>query len=117
MAGIRTTLLNAREAHRAVQLLSALSGNLGLRGGKLALMAVGSGWPVRMNSGPVTCPDGIENVKGVRPSFSEFFDNFKKPGESKYKAFLNMMGNPVQLHPTEIVDKRGLPQTRPYYRL
>ncbi|MDP2916487.1 MAG: molybdopterin-dependent oxidoreductase [Dehalococcoidia bacterium] len=90
---------NAREAHRAIQLLSALSGNLGLKHGKLALIAWCDGWPVRMNDGPVSYPDGPENAKGDRPPVTDVLESFRKPGESKYKALLNVMGNPVHSAP------------------
>jgi anaerobic selenocysteine-containing dehydrogenase len=84
---------NARESHRAVHLLSALTG------GKLALSQIGGGGhAVRLNTLPITCPDGIENIKGTRPTPYDFFESFKAP-EPKYRALLNVMGNPVHAQP------------------
>jgi len=90
---------NAREAHRAIQLLSALSGNLGLKGGKLALIALGGGWPAHTDKVGIRCPDGIENVKGARPAVTDLIESLKAPDEPKYRALLNMVGNPVQAAP------------------
>jgi anaerobic selenocysteine-containing dehydrogenase len=85
---------NAREAHRAVQLLSALTGS------KVALSQIGGGGhTVRLNTLPVTCPDGIDKVKGNRPTTYDFFESFRVPGEPKYRALLNVMGNPVHAQP------------------
>lgn len=85
---------NAREAHRAIQLFSALNGTQGM-----AVGMGGGGWPSQLNDGPILCPDGIENVKGVRPSVTNFLESFKASGEPKYRALLNVVGNPVQAAP------------------
>ena len=90
---------NAREAHRAIHLLSALSGNLGLKNGKLALIAWNDGWPVRMNDGPVLFPDGPDKAKGTWEPTFDFLESFRRPGGTKYKALINAMGNPLHAMP------------------
>jgi len=85
---------NARESHRAVQLLSALTGS------RLALSQIGGGGhTVRLNTMPITCPDGIAKVKGKRPTTYDFFESFKNPDGPKYRALLNVMGNPIHAQP------------------
>jgi molybdopterin-containing oxidoreductase family molybdopterin binding subunit len=90
---------NAREAHRAIQLLSALSGNLGLKGGKLALIAWNDGWPVSLNDVPIVFPDGPEKAKGAMEDCTSFIESFRGSEPPKYRALLNIMGNPVQAWP------------------
>lgn len=90
---------HAGEAHRAIHLLSALSGNLALKGGKLALIAWSDGWRVSMNDAPIIYPDGPEKAKGCWEPTADFLESFQGSGETKYRALLNVMGNPVHAAP------------------
>jgi len=105
---------NAREAHRAIQLLSALSGNLGLKGGKLALIAWCDGWPVSMNDVPIVFPEGPEGVKGSWVNATDWVESFRKNAEPEYRVLLNVTSNPLHAWPNrkmwteEIIPKLDL---------
>ncbi|MBP3867185.1 MAG: molybdopterin-dependent oxidoreductase, partial [Eggerthellaceae bacterium] len=91
---------NQGEIHRAVTLLSALTGSNGYPGAGCGYSMATTSWPVPYNTSEVDAPYGRDE-KGmpIGPVFvkqREFFNDCKA---GKYKAFLKMQGNPVHNNP------------------
>lgn len=89
---------NSVQSYRAVQLLAYLTGQIGVEGGGLTIMGMGQGHPTGLNDLEVTFPEGLENCKGAYVYPEDVFDEAEKD-EPAYKAYFNMMGNPVHSNP------------------
>ena len=91
---------NQGESHRAVTLLSALTGSNGYPGAGCGYSMVTSSWPIPFNTNNIMAPYGftprgtIEGINHVR-----LHDFEVQAKEGKYKAFLKFEGNPVHQCP------------------
>jgi molybdopterin-containing oxidoreductase family molybdopterin binding subunit len=87
--------MNGTATSRAIALLSALSGNLGLPNGRFFAGNMPDGQPAALNDAAVMFPEGPQNAKG-RPLFMiDLLDALETGNAQQYKAFINTMGNPV----------------------
>jgi len=91
--------MNGPRSARAVALLSFLSGNFGLKGGRLITGPLIDGHPVMLNQLPIMFPLGPENAKGGAVSMKDLLVSFENPNVQQYKAWLNCFSNPVQNWP------------------
>lgn len=84
---------------RAVNLLSIVSGNMGLPGGHIMYSGSSDGHPVNMNLMGVWAPNGPQNFKGIQSTVLENLAALDDPSLQQYKALINPMGNPLLNHP------------------
>ncbi len=83
---------NQGDAYRAFYLLGMLTGNLGQLNGGVTSEIQPCGFPLAFNNGEIVFPEGPEND---RAHYVKQADYFRDAKEGKYKAFLNLSGNPV----------------------
>lgn len=83
---------NQGDAYRAFYLLGMLTGNLGKPCGGVTSEIQPCGFPLIFNNLPIVYPEGRENDKAHYVKQADYFEDVKK---GKYKAFLNVSGNPV----------------------
>lgn len=89
---------NALQSYRAIELLAYLTGNIGKEGGGVTLIGMGNGHPTGLNEAPVAFPEGLENAKGNYVYPEDLYEEMSKD-DPCYKAYFNLMGNPVHSNP------------------
>lgn len=87
--------LNTIQTARAILLLTYLTGNLGKPGGSLVNHGNEHHSATLMNSAPVMFPPDFNPMNGYRVSIMEILDSMSDPDKQQYKAWLNVMGNPL----------------------
>jgi molybdopterin-containing oxidoreductase family molybdopterin binding subunit len=94
--GMRYT--NANEVYRMLNLLGELTGRMGKpKNGVIEGLQFQS-YPIVLNDGPITFPDGVENVKSVGIRMPDWFEAAQRK-DSPYKALFTPNGNPVHQQP------------------
>lgn len=83
---------NQGDCYRAFYLLGMLTGNLGQTYGGVTSEIQPSGFPLLFNNGEIVYPEGREKD---RAHYVKQADYFRDAKAGKYKAFLNLSGNPV----------------------
>ncbi|MGI6217852.1 MAG: molybdopterin-containing oxidoreductase family protein [Coriobacteriales bacterium] len=83
---------NQGDAYRALYLLGMLTGNLGALNGGVTSEIQPCGFPMGFNNTEIVFPEGKENDRAHYVKQADYFEDVKK---GKYKAFLNLSGNPV----------------------
>lgn len=83
---------NQGDCYRAFYLLGMLTGNLGQTYGGVTSEIQPCGFPMIFNNDPIVYPLGRENDRAHYVRQADYFRDVK---EGKYKAFLNLSGNPV----------------------
>jgi molybdopterin-containing oxidoreductase family molybdopterin binding subunit len=83
---------NQGDAYRALYLLGMLTGNLGQLNGGVTSEIQPCGFPMGFNNTEIVFPEGKENDRAHYVKQADYFEDVKR---GKYKAFLNLAGNPV----------------------
>ena len=91
--------MNGTFSARAIALLPALSGNLGLKGGRFWFGSLSEGHPVMLGDMAIMFPTGPENAKGGAVLMKDLLASFDNPDGPQYKAWFNSYSNPVQNWP------------------
>jgi len=90
--------INQGESYRAQHLLGILTGNLGRPGAGVQVGGQITSYPIMLNDGPITFPNGAEGYKGNGVGCPEFFAKGSSD-ESPWHAFICISGNPVHQMP------------------
>lgn len=92
---------NAGEAHRAVTLLCALTGNYGPDGTGCGYSMMTASHGVMFNRTAITAPLGTDPQTGrlAGPNLVRMNDFFDQAKAGKFKAFIKSQGNPVHNNP------------------
>ena len=101
MAAYGMRYQNAGEAHRAITLLCALTGNYGEPGRGCGYTMMTSSHGVMFNRAAICKPLGDDPVTGQikGPHLMRMNDFFREAREGKFKAFIKSQGNPVHNNP------------------
>lgn len=92
---------NAGQAHRAVTLLCALTGNFGEDGTGCGYSMMTASHGVMFNRTAITAPLGSDPETGMLagPNLMRMNDFFNEAKKGKFKAFIKSQGNPVHNNP------------------
>jgi anaerobic selenocysteine-containing dehydrogenase len=105
---------NQGESYRALQLVAALSGNIGVRGGGVTCELMPTNNPIIFNDFPIILPFGFEGNKAKNVRQMDFFEQVKSGKPYPIKAFIKASGNPVHNCPNR---SRWVEDTFPYMDL
>lgn len=98
LSGYGLRYRNSNETYRQFLLLGCLTGRLGKpKSGVFEALQLQS-WPLVLNDLPISCPDGVANVKSVPVRMAQWFAA-AEADDSPYKALIVCSGNPVHQQP------------------
>jgi len=89
---------NGQRSHRAINLLAALTGNIGNNG--LIISSLSYGWPIAFNDMALDFPDGVEGAKARSMLPLEWYQAVTKGDPYPIKVMINYAGSVIQALPS-----------------